>query len=126
MPGRKSTARIPWLSSPNVKCYLKPDPPGIAAADPTRRNRCGSLRGREGWLKGMHWQIRDHAEVALIAGTANEEIGERDHQCFVGGLDIDLRDNVADVAGKGFRWDGGEDRLQIAAALGGLLRRLGR
>lgn len=83
----------------------------------------------------MNRQIRDHAEVALVAGhqsvtevkrgSANEEIGERDHQSLLASLGIDLRDDVSDVAGKGFRWDGGKDRLQIAAALGGLLRRLG-
>jgi hypothetical protein len=73
----------------------------------------------------MHWQLRDHAEVALVAshqsvaevkrGTADEEIGEGDHQSLLAGLRIDLRDNVSDFAGKRFRWDGVEDRFQKAA-----------
>jgi hypothetical protein len=55
----------------------------------------------------VHRQIRDHVKVALVAdhqsvaevkrGSADEEIGERDHQSLLARLLIDLRDNVADV-----------------------------
>ena len=45
--------------------------------------------------------VSSHQSVAEVKrGAADEEIGERDHQSLSAGLGIDLRDDVADVAGK--------------------------
>ena len=45
--------------------------------------------------------VSSHQTVAEVKrGAADEEIGERDHQSLSAGLGIDLRDDVADVAGQ--------------------------
>ncbi|MCX6585716.1 MAG: hypothetical protein NTX13_03935 [Acidobacteria bacterium] len=58
-------------------------------------------------------------------GSSNEKVGERNDHSSLASLGIHPRDNLADITGAWYCGYRCEDRLQVAAAPGGLLRRLG-
>ena len=70
--------------------------------------------------------VAGHQSVAEVKrGSADQQIGERNHQSLLPGFGINFRDDVPDLAGEGFRRDGRENLIQEADAFGCLLGRLG-